>query len=100
MLPGWKIAILGDMYELGPDSPKMHRKMGEKAAACGIDGVIAVGKLAGDIAAGHGNSLHFDTKEALIDELPKLIPRGATVLVKASHGLHLEAVVEALEGLK
>ncbi len=100
MLPGWKVAILGDMYELGPDSPQMHREMGEKAAACGIHGVIAVGKLARDIAAGHGNSLHFETKEALISELPKLIPRGATVLVKASHGLHLEAVVEALEGLK
>lgn len=100
MLPGWKVAILGDMYELGPNSPQMHRSMGEKAAACGIDGVIAVGALGKDIAAGHGNSLHFETKEDLIAELPKLIPQGATVLVKASHGLHLEAVVEALEGLK
>lgn len=100
MLPGWKVAILGDMYELGPDSPQMHRSMGEKAAACGIDGVIAVGKLGKDIAAGHGNALHFETKEALIAELPKLIPQGATVLVKASHGLHLETVVEALEELK
>lgn len=100
MLPGWKVAILGDMYELGPNSPQMHRSMGEKAAACGINGVIAVGKLGKDIAAGHGNALHFETKEALISELPKLIPQGATVLVKASHGLHLEAVVEALEELK
>ena len=100
MLPGWKVAILGDMYELGPGSPKMHRAMGEKAAALGVDGVIAVGALGKDIAAGHGNSLYFETKEALIAELPKLIPQGATVLVKASHGLHLEAVVEALEELK
>lgn len=100
MLPGWKVAILGDMYELGSDSSQMHRNMGKKAATCGVDSVITVGTLGKDIAEGYGNSLHFETKEALIADLPKLIPQGATVLVKASHGLHLEAVVEALEGLR
>lgn len=101
MLDGWKVAILGDMYELGPDSPQMHRNIGQKAKQCGIDGIIAVGKLGRNIVEGlDGNCLHFETKEALIQELPKLIPSGAKVLVKASHGLHLEAVVEMLETLK
>lgn len=101
MLSGRRVAILGDMYELGPDSARMHREMGEKAAALGIDHVITCGELARDIAAGAsgGNVTAFDTREDLIAALPTLVERGDRVLVKASHGLHLEAVVEALENL-
>lgn len=104
MLDGPKTAILGDMYELGPDSPAMHRAMGEKAVMCGIDRIITCGLLGRDIAAGAveagGQVQSFDTKEQLLERLPELVRRGENVLVKASHGLHLEAVVQALETLE
>lgn len=104
MLEGKKAAILGDMYELGPDSVEMHRAMGEKAAHSGLERVITCGMLGRDIGAAakeNGAAVTaFDTKEELIAALPQLVEPGMKVLVKASHGLHLEQVVEALEHLK
>ena len=66
--------------------------------------MITCGMLGRDIAAAakeNGAAVTaFDTKEELIAALPQLVEPGMKVLVKASHGLHLEQVVEALENLK
>lgn len=101
MCPGSKAAILGDMYELGADSADMHREMGRVCKAQGIDRLITCGSLGADIAegakaAGMENVTHFADTESLCSAVKALIPEGDYVLVKASHGLHLEAVVDTL----
>lgn len=101
MCPGRKVAVLGDMYELGTDSVQMHREMGEVCVKEGIDLLIACGELGADIAegakdAGMTDVLHFASCEALTEQISALVKNGDYVLVKASHGLHLESVVEAL----
>lgn len=91
-----KVAILGDMLELGADTAKQHREVGEHAAKAGIDAVAAIGRLAENIAEGAGGA-HFDTKEAFLEVMPKFIRPGDMVLVKASRGMKLEDIVKALE---
>lgn len=102
LCPGRTVAVLGDMYELGDSSVSLHREMGAVCKKEGIDQLITCGELASDIAAaareaGMEQVLHFDSREQLAKELPGLIRQGDYVLVKASHGLHLETVVEALQ---
>lgn len=97
MLPGRKVAILGDMLELGEDGPTLHRETGAYAASLGIR-VLACGPISRETAEG-GKGLWFETAEELIAALPDNICIGDCVLVKASHGMHLERVVEALKNL-
>ena len=71
--------------------------MGEYAAEKHVDLMIFVGKLAKQMAAGAGSAArHFETQEALLEELPNLVFPEDTVLVKASRGMRLERTVEAL----
>lgn len=102
MCPGRKIAVLGDMYELGTGSEEMHREMGEVCVKEGIDLLITCGALGADIAqaakdAGMTNVIHFASRETLSESICGLVKNGDYILVKASHGLHLEAVVEVLQ---
>ena len=99
---GRKVAILGDMGELGADERKMHKEVGKHAAEKEIDVLLCVGELSKDMAdaAGEVNSKtqvrHFADKEALMKELPELLEKGDTVLVKASHFMELGEIVEKL----
>ncbi|MBQ3258278.1 MAG: UDP-N-acetylmuramoyl-tripeptide--D-alanyl-D-alanine ligase [Oscillospiraceae bacterium] len=101
MCPGRRVAVLGDMYELGTESVNMHREMGEVCVKEGIDALITCGELGADIAeaakdAGVTEVTHFADCESLAAAIRGLVRQGDYVLVKASHGLHLEAVVDAL----
>lgn len=102
---GRKVAILGDMGELGKDEVEMHREVGVYAAARDIDKIICVGELAGDmaeaarLAAPAKDIVHFAEKETLLEALPGIIQDGDTILVKASHFMEFEKVVECLEKL-
>jgi UDP-N-acetylmuramoyl-tripeptide--D-alanyl-D-alanine ligase len=89
------VAILGDMYELGPQAPAYHREVGEHCAAAGVR-LVAVGELARDLLAGAGEGEWFATVEECVAALPALVPPGSAVLVKASRGLRLERVAQAL----
>lgn len=96
-----RIAILGDMFELGSESEAGHREVGAFVAKLGIEGLIAVGEMSQWIAdaarsAGMSAVRHIATVEAAIDEAANLVPVGATVLVKASRGMQLERIVERL----
>ncbi len=93
---GRKVAILGDMKELGADELKLHFETGEYAKLKGIDSVISVGPLAVELAKGAGG-VHFETVEALIAEIKNFICEGDTVLVKASHSMHFETIVDYLK---
>ena len=102
---GRKVAILGDMGELGEDEVEMHREVGVYAASRNLDLLICVGELsqymaeAAKHAAPAKTILHFATKEEMLKELPKILQEGDTVLVKASHFMGFEDVVKELERL-
>ncbi len=97
---GRKVAILGDMFELGENGEKLHFESGEYAASLGIDSVLCCGELSRATARGAGEiGRHFDSKEALLAALPELIQPGDTVLVKASRGMKFEDISAALKQL-
>jgi UDP-N-acetylmuramyl pentapeptide synthase len=96
--PARRVAVLGDMLELGPDEGRFHAEMGVHARDAGVDVLITVGPLAALLGAGSGlGQLHaVDDAAAAAALLPKVVQDGDTVLVKASRGVGLEVVAEAL----
>ncbi len=98
---GRRVCLLADMLELGEDSPRLHRELGAYAAEKGIELVAACGTLGKEIAAGAGErGRWFDSRDAMIAALPGLLQQDDRVLVKASLGMHLEHVAEAVKELK
>lgn len=98
---GRKIAVLGDMLELGEHSAALHAKVGEMAKNAGIDMLFCYGTAAKGIAANAGDALEiFCTENAdeLTDQLRETTKEGDCVLFKASHGMHLETIIERLYG--
>lgn len=98
-----KVAILGDMFELGVNEKQMHEEVGAYAAYKKIDSIICVGNLSRHMYEGVNEADHeascfyyFETKEALIEHLGELIQKGDTILVKASHGMHFEELITML----
>jgi UDP-N-acetylmuramoyl-tripeptide--D-alanyl-D-alanine ligase len=94
---GRRVAVLGDMLELGPDAERYHAEIGSHAAALEIDVLVTVGDLAVAMADAFGGEVYSvaDAAEAAA-LLPELLDPGDTVLVKASRGIGLEVVAEAL----
>ena len=104
ILSGRRIAILGDMMELGESiENRLHRETGEHAAKCGIDLLITTGSLSKKTNEGAKASgleaIHFESKNALIAALPTLITTGDSVLVKASNSRKFVDIVESLRNL-
>ena len=90
---GRRIAVLGDMLELGDFAPAAHRTVGEQAAAL-ADQILAYGPLSRELAAAAGEkALHFDTPDALLEALKGIARPGDVLLFKASHGMHLEQIL-------
>ena len=97
-VPGRRVAVLGDMLELGERSAALHRETGALAKELGVDLVLTTGAEAARIAEGAGEiARHFETKTDLIAALPALLRPGDAVLVKASRGARFEDIVTALE---
>jgi UDP-N-acetylmuramoyl-tripeptide--D-alanyl-D-alanine ligase len=103
LVPGQRrLAVIGDMLELGPTGPALHREAGRKLAGK-VDVVIGVGELAKELLEGAreagmaSTTLHYftDATEAAAAVKALISPRDA-VLVKASRGVRLEKVVDAL----
>ena len=98
--PGRRIAVLGDIAELGDFAPQAHKKCGEYAAKAGVDLLFTVGKNARycrETAAQRGiQAVHFDDKQALTDRLFSVLRPGDLVLFKASRVMKLEEVFQAL----
>lgn len=102
-MKGRRIAVLGDMLELGPYEQSGHEKVGVRAAEV-ADVLVAVGELSKIIAraareAGMKPEKIFwvpDTSQA-IEVLRPLLKEGDVVLIKGSHGLRMDRIVSALE---
>lgn len=100
---GRRVAVLGDMFELGLDSDVMHRDIGEYAADSTIEKLICIGEnsrhmVEGARRADTGVQIHyFPTVDAFLTEKEYLITKGDNVLVKASHGMNFARIVEALK---
>jgi UDP-N-acetylmuramoyl-tripeptide--D-alanyl-D-alanine ligase len=95
--PARRVAVLGDMLELGPAAPALHREIGRYAAEVGVDLLVSVGPLAVEIARTFAGETHTVPDAAgAVDLLPRLLQPGDTVLVKASRGVGLERVSASL----
>jgi UDP-N-acetylmuramoyl-tripeptide--D-alanyl-D-alanine ligase len=96
-----RVAVLGDMLELGPDERRFHLEIGQRARAVGVDLLVTVGSLAASIAEGFrpdgDTHVTSDAVEAAA-LVPGLLKPGDLVLVKASRGIGLERVCDAVTG--
>lgn len=100
-----KVAILGDMFELGENEKTLHRGVGEYAAEHNVDVLICVGALSEEMYQGAAECenkkdtmelYHFATLEDCKNEAVGLLKQDDAVLIKASHGMHFTELVELL----
>lgn len=95
-----RVAVLGDMRELGPEGPRFHRESGEVAARLGFSPVLGVGELSRELTAGAraaGAEAHWVADAAAAAEWAAAhVQLGDLILVKASRGVGLDAVVRRL----
>lgn len=91
-LKGRKIAVLGDMFELGKRTKPAHKRIGKLAKALGIDIVVSVGKLSKEMKA----NFHFLNNKLTVKKLKKMIRSGDRILVKGSRGMKMEEISYAL----
>lgn len=100
---GRKIAVLGEMLELGAASPELHRRVGREAARSGVDLLVAVGEQTRDLVAGAREEgmkadqiEYFDYAEQAGEALAGLVREGDLVLCKGSRGVQLDRVIHRL----
>ncbi|MBN1517526.1 UDP-N-acetylmuramoyl-tripeptide--D-alanyl-D-alanine ligase [Candidatus Sumerlaeota bacterium] len=94
---GRRIAVLGDMLELGAESERFHREAGRLLNELPIDALIAVGPHAHWIGEEFtGGTHYFDDSASAAAEIKGFVSRGDLALIKGSRGMALERIVEAL----
>ncbi len=103
------VAVLGDMLELGSESEKEHRRLGETVACKGFDYLFAIGEFARKVVEGAldarmtmKQARQLESKEEIVDSIVKLIAlgeleKGDYVLVKGSRGMRMETIIEQLD---
>lgn len=97
-----KVAILGDMFELGENEEELHYGVGEHVAKCKIDVLVAIGELSKNTVDGalnrdtHMTVYHFKTKADFFDKMEDILKKDDAVLVKASHGMEFPEIVDKL----
>lgn len=102
MAIGRKVAVLGDMFELGEREKELHGEVGAYAADKETDVLICVGKLSrymyeGAVCRNKKSEIHyFETRDEMLGSLKEILRSGDNILVKASHGMQFEKVVEFL----
>ncbi len=101
-LQGRRVAVLGDMNELGPHSEAAHAEVGRRAAELGIGQLFAVGKMAPVMAraardAGLNRVIEFADVEAAVKAVKDFLKAGDVVLLKASRTVRLERIAGTLK---
>ena len=101
MAQGDKVVVLGDMFELGVDELALHREVGQYAALAPLNRMIFIGDMAKEMYDGamklHTMPEHYPDKAAFFATHKPEDFKNTTVLVKASHGMHFEEIVEWLK---
>ncbi|MBR5422156.1 MAG: UDP-N-acetylmuramoyl-tripeptide--D-alanyl-D-alanine ligase [Lachnospiraceae bacterium] len=102
LAPAGRVCILGDMFELGSGEAELHASVGTYAGKAGVERLITVGKLSERMAEAYTSETgiaaeHYGSTEELLRALKTLDFTGKTILVKASHGMHFEKVVEEMQ---
>lgn len=101
-----KVAILGDMGELGEIKEKMHYEVGKHAGAQNIDTICCIGPLSKNMYKGaietskKDTIYHFETKHDFLEKMPSLIQKDDAILIKASHYMGFEEIVWKLKNIK
>ncbi|MCP4567290.1 MAG: UDP-N-acetylmuramoyl-tripeptide--D-alanyl-D-alanine ligase [FCB group bacterium] len=102
---GRKIAVLGDMLELGEDSPALHEATGQDVVAAGVDFLLCLGPESKHVATGAADAgmagdaiCHFLSHQELLDHLLGMIVREDLILLKGSRGMELEKILYGLKG--
>lgn len=97
-----KVAVLGDMFELGDNSDHLHAGVGEYGSQKPIDVIVCIGENAKHIYDGIGGDsdsqkrYHFLTKEEFLEKKDSILQKNDTLLLKASHGMHFETMIKEL----
>lgn len=101
---GRKIAVLGDMLELGEYAEKAHRELGKFTALSGIDLIFVKGEFRnlikeGALDAGFNHAKIFlaDTNQSLAEQIMTVIKSDDTILIKGSRGMAMEEIIQFLE---
>jgi UDP-N-acetylmuramoyl-tripeptide--D-alanyl-D-alanine ligase len=95
--PGVKILVLGDMRELGDETIKYHREVGQLARQYGINYLFAYGELSQYAVAEMGKQgYHFTSQQDLVGKLNEMLTSDTVVLVKGSRGMKMENVLVEL----
>ena len=93
-----KVAVLGDMLELGADSASYHKAAGRFALEYGVDVLIAVGPLMREAAMAFGSaSVLLDDSKSAAENICNIIKPGDCILVKGSRGMAMETVVKRIQ---
>ena len=97
-----KIAILGDMFELGDFAEELHRKVGEEVAKNNIDLLYLIGENSKFIQEeaiknGINNIIYFNSREEIIEKVKKEMKEEDVILLKASNGMKLFEIAEKLK---
>lgn len=98
-----RIAVLGDMFELGTNENELHYDVGEYAAKNNIEIVVCIGKLCKNLYDGTQNVdntlskvYYYENKEAFLEQIDSVISKDDIILIKASHGMHFEEIVKKI----
>ncbi len=108
MALGRKVAILGDMFELGEGEKELHAEVGAYALQKDIDVLLCTGELSKYMyesaleqqkitASKQTEIYYFKTRDEMLAELKNILKSGDNILIKASHGMQFERVVEHLK---
>ena len=94
-----KVAVVGDMGELGELTEQAHRDVGALARELKLDAVVAVGEKMRALRETDPSALWFPDTASALPALPDLFVGDTAVMVKASHAMHFESIVKELEKL-
>ena len=101
--PNRKIAVLGDMLELGDYQEQLHMQTGEAVDEAGVDLLVAVGKASRQIVDGAKQTkqkLWFSANAQALDFLRHVLKAGDVVLIKASNSMHFNEIVDGLKEME
>lgn len=91
---GQRILVVGDLFEVGPNSPQVHQAIGEYAKKQGIEELLAIGEMSQYAVQAFGDGgVHYTEKSQMIKDLQAKLDQGFVVLVKGSRGMRMEEIV-------